>query len=108
MSGGQRQRLALARALLRNPAILVLDEATSALDPVTEAGIMATLAEVARNRTTITITHRLTSVTAADRIFVLDQGRLVEAGTHAELMLSNGVYRHLFDEQTRPSAPVAA
>lgn len=100
MSGGQRQRLAIARALLRDPRILLLDEATSALDPGTEADIQATLDRAAESRTTISITHRLTSVTKMDRIFVLDQGRIVEQGTHDELMAAGGLYQGLYKEQT--------
>ena len=86
LSGGERQRIAIARAILRDPAILVLDEATSALDPATEAALNATLARVARGRTVVAVTHRLQSVTGVDRIFVLDHGRLVEEGPHAELL----------------------
>lgn len=100
MSGGQRQRLAIARALVRDPRILVLDEATSALDPRTEAEIMATLDRVSRERTTISITHRLTSAAAADRIFVIEAGRLVEEGTHAALLAAGGLYARLYHEQT--------
>ncbi len=100
LSGGQRQRLALARAILRDPAILVLDEATSALDPGTEAAINATLERVARGRTTITVTHRLAIATTADRIFVLDQGRLVESGRHEELVAAKGIYHELWSRQS--------
>ena len=99
MSGGQRQRLAIARALLRDPAVLILDEATSALDPATEADLRRSLAEAGRGRTVVTISHRLTSVVASDRIFVLSAGRLVEAGTHDELLAARGLYRQLWDEQ---------
>jgi ATP-binding cassette subfamily B protein len=106
MSGGQRQRLAIARALVRDPRILILDEATSALDAQTERQIQATLAAAARGRTTISVTHRLTSAATADRIFVLDQGRLVEEGTHAQLVASAGLYHRLYEEQTG-SAPRA-
>jgi ABC-type multidrug transport system fused ATPase/permease subunit len=100
MSGGQRQRLAIARALLRNPSLLILDEATSALDAQTEAEILETLAEAAAGRTTISITHRLSLAARADYVFVLEQGRLVEAGTHAELSRAGGPYQRLHDEQT--------
>jgi ATP-binding cassette subfamily B protein len=96
LSGGQRQRLAIARALLRDPAILLLDEPTSALDAATEAAIGATLERLARERTVIMATHRLASVVNADRIFVLDGGRLVESGTHAELLAQQGLYSQLW------------
>lgn len=98
-SGGQRQRLAIARALVRDPAILILDEATSALDPVSEAAIQATLARLSRGRTVISITHRLSTVLDADHIFVLDGGQLVEAGRHEELLSRPGVYRRLWQKQ---------
>ncbi len=100
MSGGQRQRLAIARAILRNPRILVLDEATSALDAQTEAEILATLTELARGRTTISITHRLSWAATADRIIVIDAGRVVEDGPHAQLVKAGGLYQKLYEEQT--------
>jgi ABC-type multidrug transport system ATPase subunit len=100
LSGGQRQRLAIARALLRNPRILVLDEATSALDPRTERLISDTLERVGQGRTTIAVTHRLTSITNYDQIFVMSAGHLVERGTHAELVALGGVYAELWGEQT--------
>lgn len=99
LSGGQRQRLAIARAILRSPSILILDEATSALDPRTENAINHTLAALGRGRTTIAVTHRLSAATTADRIFVLDRGRLVQQGTHAELVEQDGLYRRLYEEQ---------
>jgi ABC-type multidrug transport system fused ATPase/permease subunit len=104
MSGGQRQRLAIARALLRDPRVLILDEATSALDPRTEGEIQETLAVASAGRTIISITHRLTSAAGADRIFVLDQGRLVEQGSHAELAEAGGLYQQMYDEQTGRAA----
>jgi len=100
LSGGQRQRVAIARALVRDPRVLLLDEATSALDPKTERQITATLGRIARGRTTIAITHRLTSVTDYDRIFVLVEGQIVESGTHDELVAAGGAYAHLWSEQT--------
>jgi ABC-type multidrug transport system fused ATPase/permease subunit len=100
MSGGQRQRLAIARALLRDPSVLILDEATSALDAQTEREILDTLASVTAGRTTLTITHRLSVAATADRIFVLDAGRVVEQGTHAQLASAGGLYKRLYEEQT--------
>jgi ATP-binding cassette subfamily B protein len=99
MSGGQRQRLAIARALLRNPRILVLDEATSALDAGTEREILDALAVLARGRTTISITHRLSLAAMADHIVVLDGGQVVEEGTHASLLATDGLYQRLYQEQ---------
>jgi ATP-binding cassette subfamily B protein len=100
LSGGQRQRLALARAILREPAILILDEATSALDPATEAAIQRTLERLARARTVVSVTHRLSTAVAADAIVVLDRGRLVERGTHDELLALGGVYHRLWQHQS--------
>jgi ATP-binding cassette subfamily B protein len=94
-SGGEKQRLAIARTLLRNPAVLVLDEATSALDNETERALLGTLEDVARTRTTITIAHRLSTVRDADQIAVLHRGRVVERGTHEELLLLGGRYADL-------------
>ncbi len=110
MSGGQRQRLALARALLRDPSILVLDEATSALDPQTEREILDTLLTLTRGRTTVSITHRLSLAATADRVLVLEDGRLVEQGSHAELVGAGGLYQELWDEQQgrAPRLPRAA
>ena len=99
LSGGQRQRIAIARALLRDPPLLILDEATSALDPASEDAINATLQRVARGRTLVSVTHRLASVVSMDCIFVLVRGRLVEHGTHRELLALGGVYRDLWERQ---------
>ena len=107
MSGGQRQRLAIARVLLRDPRLMVLDEATSALDAETETGILETLEEVAKGRTTVAITHRLSLAAKADLIFVIDRGRLVEQGTHAELSIAGGLYQRLYEAQSRYSAAPA-
>lgn len=100
LSGGQRQRLSLARAILRDPAILVLDEATSAVDNETEAAIQRSLAHVTKGRTSVVIAHRLSTVRDADRIWVLEDGRVVEAGTHDELVASGGLYAALWRVQT--------
>ena len=105
MSGGQRQRLSIARALLRRPSLLVLDEATSALDAVTEREIQATLEEIAAGATTISITHRLSLAARADRIVVLQDGQLVEDGTHAELLEKRGAYWQLHQAQQQGDAP---
>lgn len=98
LSGGQRQRIALARALVRDPAILILDEATSALDPATEAGILATIERIAKERTVITITHRISQALRADRIFVLENGQLVASGRHADLLEQKGLYATLWQQ----------
>jgi len=100
MSGGQRQRLSIARAVLRNPPILILDEATSALDTESERLVQEALLNLMKNRTSIVIAHRLSTVQFADEIVVLQKGRIVERGTHAELMERTGVYRKLHDLQT--------
>ncbi|MGM0586852.1 MAG: ABC transporter ATP-binding protein [Bacteroidota bacterium] len=99
LSGGQRQRIAIARALLKNPPILLLDEATSSLDSQSEAQIQEALDRLMENRTTFIIAHRLSTVQHADRILVLDHGRIVQDGTHRELMLREGLYKHLYELQ---------
>ena len=104
LSGGQRQRLALTRALLRDPAVVVLDEATSAVDNETEAAIQRALGVAAAERTTVVVAHRLSTVRHADRIWVLDQGVVREAGTHDELVASDGAYAALWRVQTGDAA----
>ncbi|MBV7329476.1 ATP-binding cassette domain-containing protein [Chloroflexi bacterium TSY] len=100
LSGGQRQRIAIARAIIRNPAVLILDEATSALDPGTEAAINATLQRLGGSRIVITVTHRLSTIVHTDRIFVLNEGRLVESGTHDMLLERQGLYAQLWHKQS--------
>ncbi len=107
LSGGERQRVALARALLKRPAAYLLDEATSALDPRTERRVLERFLDRAGPATVILIAHRLTSLTAMDRIFVLHRGRLVESGAHAALYAAGGLYRELYDEQARAGVETA-
>lgn len=99
LSGGERQRIAIARAILKNPPILILDEATSALDTVTEKLVQDALDNLMKNRTTFAIAHRLSTIRNADMILVMQDGRIVERGSHAELYAANGVYRKLCDMQ---------
>jgi subfamily B ATP-binding cassette protein MsbA len=99
LSSGQRQRLAIARALLKDPPILILDEATSALDTESERLVQTALANAMQGRTTLVIAHRISTIRTADRIFVVDNGRIAESGTHDELYEKNGIYRRLYDLQ---------
>ena len=101
LSGGERQRVGIARALLADPRLLILDEATSALDGPTEAAIQETLRRVRRNRTTLVVAHRLSTIVDADQILVLRDGRIVERGDHAALLARDGEYAALWRRQTR-------
>ncbi len=104
LSGGQRQRLAIARALLRDSPILILDEATSALDAESERLVQEALATLTVNRTSFVIAHRLSTVRRADAIVVLEQGRVVETGTHESLLAAGGLYARLYELQLRDDA----
>jgi subfamily B ATP-binding cassette protein MsbA len=101
LSGGQRQRVAIARALLKDPRILILDEATSHLDAHSEALIQEALEFVMRGRTSLVIAHRLSTILNVNRIFVIDSGRLVESGSHVDLLAAGGLYSSLFETQFR-------
>jgi subfamily B ATP-binding cassette protein MsbA len=101
LSGGQRQRLAIARALLKDAPILILDEATSQLDTESEALVQQALGNLMRDRTTLVVAHRLSTVARADRIYVVEDGQIVEQGSHAELLAIDGTYRRLYELQFR-------
>lgn len=100
LSGGQRQRIALARAILKDAPILVLDEATSALDSEVEAQIQAALVNVMEGKTVMAIAHRLSTISQMDRIVVLDQGQIVEEGTHSDLLAKGGLYARFWNRQS--------
>jgi ATP-binding cassette, subfamily B, bacterial MsbA len=100
LSGGQRQRLSIARAVLRDPAILILDEATSALDTESEKLVQEALSNLMKNRTSIVIAHRLSTIANADEIVVMNNGEIIERGNHAQLLSLNGTYKKLCDMQS--------
>jgi subfamily B ATP-binding cassette protein MsbA len=100
LSGGQRQRMSIARAVAKEPPLLILDEATSALDTESEKMVQDALEKVMQNRTSIVIAHRLSTIQKADKIVVLDKGEIAERGTHDELISQNGIYKKLVDLQT--------
>ena len=99
LSGGEKQRVAIARTILKNPPILIFDEATSALDSRTEKAIQAELASISADRTTLVIAHRLSTVVDADEILVMEQGRVVERGSHRQLLAQGGIYARMWDLQ---------
>jgi len=105
LSGGQRQRLSLARAILRDPELLILDEATSALDSQSERLVQEAIERFERNHTVLVIAHRLSTIVQADQILVLDQGRVVESGSHATLIAKGGLYRDLWNQQSKAAQP---
>ena len=109
LSGGEKQRVAIARTLLKHPAILIFDEATSALDSKSEQVIQAQLKEIAQNRTTLIIAHRLSTIADAAQILVLDKGRIVERGTHMQLLAADGAYAQMWmRQQARPDESLAS
>lgn len=99
LSGGEKQRVAIARTVLKNPSVYFFDEATSALDSSTEKEIIKNLEKISENKTTLIIAHRLSTVSKADNIIVIDQGRIVESGNHEELLKAKGLYLEMWEKQ---------
>ena len=108
LSGGEKQRVGVARAILKDPAVLILDEATSALDSQTEQEVQDALGDAAEGRTTIAVAHRLSTIASADRIFVLDAGKVAETGTHDELLALGGLYADMWRRQSEAVSAVGA
>ena len=108
LSGGEKQRVGVARAILKNPRLLILDEATSALDSETEREVQVALAEAAKGRTTLAVAHRLSTIAGADQILVLDAGRIAERGTHAELLARDGLYAQMWRRQAETASESGA
>ena len=108
LSGGEKQRVAIARMVLKNPPILILDEATSALDSLTEQQIQTALKSLAKGRTTLMIAHRLSTIVDADRILVLDEGKVIEQGRHPDLLEKNGTYADMWSRQQDSTVDEAA
>ncbi|MBC7808938.1 MAG: ATP-binding cassette domain-containing protein, partial [Akkermansiaceae bacterium] len=107
LSGGERQRISIARAILHNPRILILDEATSSVDVETEKNIQKAIGNLVQGRTTFAIAHRLSTLRNADRLVVLDKGKIAEVGTHAELMAKKGEFYKLVETQSQTSKAIA-
>jgi ABC-type multidrug transport system fused ATPase/permease subunit len=107
LSGGEKQRVAIARVILRDPRVLILDEATSQLDSQSEALIQEAMREVMRGRTSLVIAHRLSTIIGADKILVMDQGKLVEQGRHEQLLAQGGLYAQLYETQFRAATTPA-
>ncbi|MFW6108135.1 MAG: ATP-binding cassette domain-containing protein, partial [bacterium] len=108
LSGGEKQRVSIARAILKNPGILILDEATSSVDTVTESLIQEAMDRLVRDRTTFAIAHRLSTLRNADRLIVLEDGEMIEEGTHEELMARDGVYAELCQTQAEFATSITA